>query len=87
MTPRATGTYVWIIRDETKTEQSGLLIPGAGREKPHTGTIWSFGSKVTDDGIRTQKRAIFHKGVGQEINYGGQDYLVVQEHEIIGTDD
>lgn len=85
--PRATGTYVWIIRDETKSEQSGLLIPGVGREKPHTGTIHSFGDKVTDQDIRTRDRAIFHKGIGQEIEYGNKLYLVLQEHEIIGTDD
>ena len=85
--PKATGTYVWIIRDEIKTEQSGLIIPGAGREKPYTGTIHSFGDKVTDEDIRTRQRAIFHKGIGQEIDYGGAVYLVMQEHEIIGTDD
>lgn len=87
MQPKATGLYVWIIRDETKSEQSGLLIPGAGREKPHTGTIHSFGDKVMDKDITTRKRAIFHKGIGQEIEYDGRLYLVMQEHEIIGTDD
>jgi co-chaperonin GroES (HSP10) len=87
MQPKATGTYVWIIRDETKSEQSGLLIPGIGREKPQTGIIHSFGDKTTDEDIRTRKRAIFHKGIGQEIEYNGQIYLVLQEHEIIGTDD
>jgi hypothetical protein len=60
--PKATGLYVWIIRDEVKSEQSGLLIPGAGREKPHTGTIHSFGDKVTDEDIRARERAIFHAG-------------------------
>lgn len=87
MTPKATGIYVWIIRDEVKSEQNGLIIPGVGREKPHTGIIHSFGDKVTDEDIRTRERAIFHKGVGQEIDYAGQVYLVLQEHEIIGTDD
>ena len=87
MQPKATGTYVWIIRDETKSEQSGLLIPSVGREKPHTGNIHSYGDKVTDNDIINRPRAIFHKGVGQEIEYGGQVYLVLQEHEIIGTDD
>lgn len=85
--PKATGLYVWIIRDETKTEHAGLLIPGAGREKPQTGTIHSFGDKVTDEDIKTRERAIFHKGIGQEIEYQGTVYLVMQEHEIIGTDD
>lgn len=85
--PKATGLYVWIIRDETKTEHAGLLIPGAGREKPQTGSIHSFGDKVTDEDIKTKPRAIFHKGIGQEIEYQGIVYLVMQEHEIIGTDD
>lgn len=70
-----------------RSEQSGLLIPGAGREKPHTGIIHSYGDKVMDEDIKTKERAIFHKGVGQEIDYGGRIYLVMQEHEIIGTDD
>ena len=87
MQPKATGTYVWIIRDETKSEQSGLLMLSGSREKPHTGTIHSFGEKVTDQDVITRRRAIFHKGIGQEIEYGGKAYLVVQEHEIIGTDD
>lgn len=85
--PKATGLYVWIIRDEVKTEHAGLLIPGVGREKPHTGIIHSFGDKVTDEDIKTKGRAIFHKGIGQEIDYNGAIYLVMQEHEIIGTDD
>jgi len=87
MQPKATGLYVWIIRDETKTEHAGLLLPGAAREKPQTGTIHSFGDKVTDEDIKTRQRAIFHKGIGQEIEYQGAVYLVLQEHEIIGTDD
>lgn len=87
MQPKATGLYVWIIRDETKSEQGGLLIPGVGREKPQTGTIHSFGDKVTDEDIKNRKQAIFHKGIGQEIDYQGTVYLVLQEHEIIGTDD
>lgn len=85
--PKATGLYVWIIRDETKTEHAGLLIPGAGREKPQTGSIHSFGDKVTDEDIKTRPRAIFHRGIGQEVEYQGTVYLVMHEHEIIGTDD
>lgn len=85
--PKATGLHVWIIRDAVKTEQAGLLIPGTGREKPQTGRIHSFGDKVTDKDIKTNKWAIFHKGIGQEIEYQGKTYLVVHEHEIIGTDD
>lgn len=87
MTPKATGLYVWIIRDEVQSEKGGLLMLSGSREKPQTGAIHSFGDKVTDEDIKTRPRAIFHKGIGQEIDYQGTVYLVMQEHEIIGTDD
>lgn len=87
MQPKATGLYVWIIRDEAQSEKGGLLMLSGSREKPQTGFIYSFGDKVTDVDIKTMKRAIFHKGIGQEIEYNGRVYLVLQEHEIIGTDD
>lgn len=89
MPPKAVNTCVWIIRDKTESEKSGLLIPGQGREKPHTGTIFSIGSKVTDKEIKggKNKKAIYHKGIGQTIEYKGTEYLVMQEHEIIGVDE
>lgn len=88
MPQQATNDYVWIIRDKTETEKSGLLIPGSGRDKPHTGVIFSAGSTVADPKIKggKGKRAVFHKGIGQEIDYNGQLYLVMHGHEIIGID-
>jgi co-chaperonin GroES (HSP10) len=85
-TPKATGTYVYIIRDEVQKKVNELLIPGKGRVKPHQGVIFSIGGKVTDSDIKKSKgeKAIFHSGVGQEVEIEGVIYLVLQEHEIIG---
>lgn len=89
MVPKATNTFVFIIRDKTESEKSGLILPNAGREKPHTGKMVSIGNKVTDKDIKNgkNKTAIFHKGIGFEIDYKGVVYLVLQEQEIIGVDD
>jgi co-chaperonin GroES (HSP10) len=84
----ATNNFVWIIRDKTEAEKSGLIIPGSGREKPHTGEIKSIGSLVRDKNVKAGKgkKGIFHKGVGQEIDYNGTVYLILFEHEILGVD-
>lgn len=84
---KATNTFVYVIRDETKKEKDGLFIPGKGRVKPNMGLIFSIGGKVTDPDIKKGKgmKALFHQGVGQEIEVDGTDYLVLFEHEIIGV--
>jgi len=86
--PRAVGQRVWIIRHKTESEKSGLIIPGQGREKPHTGDIFSIGQLCKDPDVKRSKgkTAIFHKNVGQEIEYEGIVYIVLFEHEIIGVE-
>lgn len=87
--PKATNTFVWIIRHKVEAEKAGLIIPSQGKVKPHTGTIYSIGSKVTDKDIKGGKNkiAIFHAGIGFEITYKEATYLVLQENEIIGVDE
>lgn len=84
---KATNTFVWIIRDLTPSEKGGLLIPTSGKVKPHTGIIFSVGGKVTDPDIKRGKaaKALFHKGVGFEIDFEDKTYLVLQEHEILAV--
>lgn len=86
MPVKATNNYVWIIRDKTEGEKAGLILPGAGRVKPHQGLIVSVGQLVKDGNIKAGKgkKGLFHKGIGMEIEYEDQVYLVLQEHEIIG---
>lgn len=85
-TPKATNTFVFIIRDEVEKKIGDLVIPGKGRVKPHRGTIFSIGGKVTDPDIKKGKgeKALFHAGVGFEIEVDNDIYLVLQEHEVIG---
>lgn len=82
---KATNNFVFLIRDQVKTEQSGFTIPGAGHEKPHVGTIFSVGGLVKDPEIKRGKnqKALFHKGIGFDIQFEDVTYLVLQEHEII----
>lgn len=85
---QATNNFVFIVRDKTETEKSGLLIPGQGQEKQHSGEIFSVGSLVRDTKIQKGKgkKAIFHKGIGFEIIYQEVTYLVLMDTEIIAID-
>jgi co-chaperonin GroES (HSP10) len=82
---KATNNYIFIVRDEEKSEVNGLLLPPSGVVKPHTGTIFSVGGKVTDPNIIKSigLTALFHQGIGFTIEDEGNKYLVLQEHEII----
>lgn len=85
----ATNNFIFIIRDKTENENSGLLIPDQGKEKPSSGEIISVGSLVKDFRIKNGKgkKAIFHKGIGFEIDHKEITYLVLMDTEIIGIDE
>lgn len=85
--PKATNTFVFIKRDAVEKKVGDILIPGAGRVKPHRGDIFSIGGKVTDPDIKKGKgmKAIFHQGIGFSIEVDGTEYLVLEEAQVIGV--
>lgn len=84
----ATNNQVWTIRTETPTESAnGLVLPDSGKEKPHTATVISVGELVQDRKIEKGKLCIFHKGCGQELEYNGTTYLILDDKQIIGVDE
>jgi chaperonin GroES len=86
MAIKATNNFVFIIRDKSETEKNGLFIPSKGVEKQHKGKIVSSGSLVKDLKIKNGvgKTAVFHKGIGFEIDFEDNTYLVLTDNEIIG---
>jgi co-chaperonin GroES (HSP10) len=85
-TPKATNTFVFIIRDAAEKKMGELVIPDKGKVKPHRGEIFSVGGKVTDPDIKkgVGKKGLFHQGVGFSIEVDGTEYLVLEEIQIIG---
>lgn len=83
----ATNNYVHVERDELQSESNGLIIPDSGRVKPHTGKIISVGGLVRDARIKNGKgkKALWHKTVGQEIEYEGEIILVLEDIHVIGV--
>lgn len=83
----ATNNAVWVIRDETPDESNGLILTEEGKVKPHTGTIISTGELVKDSKIRkgVNRKCLWHKTVGQEIDYNGTTYLVLTDEQILAV--
>jgi len=83
---KATNNFVFIIRDKPITEKNGTFIPSSGVEKQNKGTIYSVGDLVQDKKIKSGKgkTCLFHKGIGFEIPYENETYLVLTGEEIIG---
>jgi co-chaperonin GroES (HSP10) len=84
---QAVNNSVWVIRDKEEKEQGGLLIPGKDRVKPHEGTVVSIGDLVPDKRIKgsKNKKILFHKGTGFEIEYAGETYLVLNSEHVIAV--
>lgn len=84
---QATNHYVHVKRDETEKEKSGLIMPPGGRIKPNSGEIISTGNLVKDPKIKNGKgrKALFHAGVGQDIDYNGETFLILEDLHIIGV--
>lgn len=85
MIQTACNKFVLILRDETESEIAGMEIVSQGQVKPHSGIIHAAGSLVEDENIKAGqgKKALFHQGIGFELEYEDIIYLVLGDHEII----
>jgi len=75
---------------EEKTA-SGIIIPDSAKEKPQEGEVVAVGpGKLTDTGARAEltvkvgDKVLFSKYGGTEVSYGGEEYLIMREDDILG---
>ena len=69
---------------EEKTT-GGIIIPDTAKEKPQRGEVVAVGPGK--EGIKPTVKAgdvvLYGKYAGQELNYQGQDYLIMREDDIL----
>jgi len=77
--------------ESDQTSAGGIIIPDTAQEKTQIGSVVEAGEgKLMADGsIRSLKvkkgdKIIFGKYSGTELKFGGQDYLILREEEILG---
>lgn len=87
------GAHVLIKRSSASdVSQGGIILPENAKEKPKEGTIVSVGNgKVLDNGERSSfsvqegDRVIFASYAGTEVKHLGEDYLVMEESDILAV--
>ncbi len=82
-----------IVKRVEATEQTagGIFIPDAAREKPKRGIIQAVGTgKILDDGSRSEMQVkkndevFFTSYAGTEIKVDGDEFLIMDESDILG---
>lgn len=73
-----------------ETTKGGIILPDAAKEKPKEGRVLAVGSgRLLDDGTRAafqvkeNDRVIFTSYGGTEVKVDGEEYLVMEESDIL----
>jgi len=63
----------------------GLIIPDTAKEKPQRGEVIAVGPGKKDVPMTVKKGdvVLYGKYAGQELNYKGEDYLIVKQDDIL----
>ena len=78
--------------DEEETTSGGIIIPDSAKEKPAEGTIVALGEgRLLADGKRTEftvksgDHVLFTSYAGTDVEWDGQEYLIMSEDDILGV--
>ena len=68
---------------EEKTA-SGIIIPDTAKEKPQKGEVVAVSSDLKDEKptVKVGDNVLYGKYSGTELNYEGNDYLMMKESDI-----
>ncbi|HIG11473.1 MAG TPA: co-chaperone GroES [Planctomycetes bacterium] len=90
---RPLGDRILVQRIEAEAKTAGgILLPESAKEKPKEGTIISLGDgRLLDNGDRAEwnvkagDRVLFTSYGGTEVKYNGEEYLIMEERDILGV--
>ena len=71
--------------DAEERTAGGLIIPDTAKEKPQRGEVVAVGpgKKDVTMSVKQGDIVLYGKYAGQELNYQGQDYLVIKQDDIL----
>ena len=90
---RPLGDRVLVERVEAESKTAGgILLPDSAKEKPREGKVIALGNgRVLDNGerstfsVKVGDRVLFTSYGGTDGKYGGQEYLIMDEKDILGV--
>jgi chaperonin GroES len=78
------------LEEEEKTA-GGIIIPDSAKEKPAQGKVVATGpGKLNDRGDRVELQIkegdtiLFSKYGGTDVNFDGEEYLILREDDVLG---
>jgi chaperonin GroES len=78
--------------EEGEQHSGGIIIPDTAKEKPQQGTVLAVGNGKPKDGgkrvpldVKAGDRILFGKYGGQEIKLEGQEYLIMEEDDVLAV--
>ena len=73
-----------------ETTKSGIVLPGAAKEKPQQGEVLAVGPGRRNDAgeripvdVKVGDKVLYSKYGGTEVHYQGEDYLIVSARDIL----
>ena len=76
-----------VIKPEPADEKTsgGIIIPDTAKEKPQRGQVIAVGPGKDDIAMTVAPKdtVLYGKYAGQELNYKGEDYLIMREDDIL----
>ena len=79
------------IEAEAKTA-GGIVLPDSAKEKPKRGVVLAVGNgRLLDDGSRSEMQikkndeVLFTSYAGTEIKVDGEEYMIMDESDILGV--
>lgn len=88
---RPLGEKVLLKRLEAEeTTAGGIVLPDTAKEKPRKGTVVALGDgKMLEDGsragfqVKTGDQVLFSSYAGQDIKVEGEEYMLMDESDIL----
>lgn len=78
--------------EEEEISKGGIIIPDSAKEKPAEGEIVAAGKgKITEDGkvlpldVKVGDKVLFGKYSGSEVKIDGDEYLIMNENDILAV--
>jgi len=87
---------ILVERDEPEqTTAAGIILPESGKERPKTGTVVAVGDGALNTetgeripmGLSVGQRVIFTSYAGTDVKLGDDEYLIMNESDVLAIVD
>ncbi len=70
--------------EQEETTAGGIVLPGSAQERPQEGTVVAVGT-LEDADLKENDRIIFSKFAGTEVQYEGNEYLILNATDVLAV--